>query len=348
MDLSSWELPLLLPVRIGSVETRVRRGLRVKVGAGDLEGIGECAPTPELGTETLEASHARLVEVARDWEQERAPESLERIDQLLDAGVLRDAPAARSAVEMALLDVLGRRSGVPLAKLFDDSPSATVEVSAQLITRDTETAIRLALRAVGLGFQTLKLKVRDSRECERVGAVRNAIGRAFKLRVDANGQWSETEALEHLQAFSRYHVELCEQPVADFATLLRVAAESPVPLAADESAKNALADGPGSIRFVVLKPLVWGGLVRVWRAAQQAKSLGLTVVLTHAFDSPRACEAVAHLASALESNVQSRVAHGVGGWGWSPRASFGVDEAKPHLWTLSSRPGLVDREGARE
>ena len=123
---------------------------------------------------------------------ERALEALERYRAVLagaDAasalGACRAAdplPQALAAVDVALWDLAGRRSGTPIAALLARSPAASVEVNASVADAEIEDAARAARAAVAAGYRTIKLKVGTGDDLARIRAVRAAAGPGVALR----------------------------------------------------------------------------------------------------------------------------------------------------------------------
>jgi L-alanine-DL-glutamate epimerase-like enolase superfamily enzyme len=134
--------------------------------------------------------------------------------------------------------------------------------------------------------------------------------------VDANGGWKESEAGPALEALGAYDLELCEQPVApeEYESLARLSERSPFPLAADESLAlpevlRALLARPSTVKVLVLKPMVLGGLLPTLSVAREAASRGLEAYVTSSLDGVIARAGAAHLAAALPSG---RYASGLG------------------------------------
>ena len=69
------------------------------------------------------------------------------------------------------------------------------------------------------GYGCVKVKVGYPGDVDVVAAVRDAVGPAVALRVDANGAWDVETAVARLGALSRYGIELAEQPVASIEDL---------------------------------------------------------------------------------------------------------------------------------
>jgi L-alanine-DL-glutamate epimerase-like enolase superfamily enzyme len=269
LEIRPYRLRLREPMRTARGVLTAREGFVVTLREDGLEGRGEACIVPELGTESL-------AECARELERP-SPRT----------------PAARHAVELARLDLRAQKEGVPLARLLEPLAASRVAVSALLGTyADLE---REAERAVAEGFGTVKLKVGMGDDVARAAAVRAGAGLGTKLRLDANGAWDATTALERLFALSALDIELCEQPTADLAGLSR----SPVPIVADELVLTDLEAALARARMVVLKPMLLGGLLPALLLARRAAAAGLQVIVTTSIDGAIARAAAAHLAAAV-------------------------------------------------
>ena len=160
------------------------------------------------------------------------------------------------------------------------------------------------------GCTTAKIKVAQpgqslADDVNRVAAVREALGERGKLRIDANGAWSLTDAGRALTALAAFDLEYAEQPCASIDDLaaLRVAlarAGVNVLIAADESVRKA--EDPlrvalaGAADVVVLKVAPLRG---VRPALEIAQACGLPVVVSSALDTSVGIAAGVALAAAL-------------------------------------------------
>jgi o-succinylbenzoate synthase len=158
---------------------------------------------------------------------------------------------------------------------------------------------------VAAGCSTVKVKVAERGEppaadLARVEAVRDALGSGGRIRVDANGAWSVDEAERMLRRLGRFDLEYAEQPCATLAELAQLRRRVDVPLAADESVRNA--DDPVRIAgleaadIVVLKVQPLGG---VRRALEVAEAAGLPAVVSSAVETSIGIAAGVALAAAL-------------------------------------------------
>src|SRR6185503_12871478 len=98
---------------------------------------------------------------------------------------------------------------------------------------------RKASQAVESGFGIVKIKLGTSanEDIERVRRIREAVGKAITLRVDANQGWDVPTGLAVLDEIHELEIEYCEQPVPywNLAALKSIHGRSPVPIVADEA-----------------------------------------------------------------------------------------------------------------
>jgi o-succinylbenzoate synthase len=271
IEVRPYRLRLRHPLRSSRGVVEAREGFVLLAHDGALTGRGEACIVPELGTETL-------AECARE---------LLRPDPR--------TPAARHAVELALLDLEAQRAGVPVAKLLDPEAVLDVPVSALLVAQGNAELAREAAAAAAEGFATLKLKVGFADDFARAAVVRDAAGPLLKLRLDANGAWDTAQALVRLRELSRLSIELCEQPTADLLGL----AGSPIVVAADELVLVDFEAALNRAQVVVLKPMLLGGIVAALRLARRAVAAGRSVIVTTSIDGAIARAGAAHLAAAV-------------------------------------------------
>lgn len=286
-----------------------REGLLLElVGADGLRGLGEASPMASIGGGTL--SDALAVLEAHEgalWDDDP-------LGALPDAGP--GVAAVRCAIDVALLDLEGRRRGVPIARLLGAAPVADVEVNAIIGVGAPSEVAAWGLEAVAAGYRVLKLKVgvgSIADDVARVSALRGACPHA-RVRLDANGAWDEATARTALAALVPFDVELLEQPVAaaDVDALARLHSESGIALGADEvlrdAAPRAAVVAQSAADLLVLKPMVLGGLRPALELARRGAAAGMGAFATTTFDSSVGTAAALHLAAALPQ----RVAHGLG------------------------------------
>jgi O-succinylbenzoate synthase len=177
-----------------------------------------------------------------------------------------------------------------------------IGVNATIPAVGPEVAHDIAARS---GCRTAKVKVAEPGQgerddVERVAAVRDALGQAGRLRVDANGGWDVEQATRMLHLLAGFSLEYAEQPCATLGEMVRLRRRVDVPLAADESIRKAsdplAVRAAGAADIAVLKVAPLGG---VRKALEIAAECGLPVVVSSAVDSSVGLAAGVALAAAL-------------------------------------------------
>lgn len=181
----------------------------------------------------------------------------------------------------------------------------TVPVNVTVPAVDPEPAA--AIVRASAGCRTAKVKVGEPGQPEgediaRVGAVRDALGPAGKVRVDVNGAWGVDVAVRmtRLLDTAAGGLEYVEQPCRTVEELAAVRRRVDVPVAADESIRRA--EDPlrvarlGAADIAVLKVAPLGGVAACLRIAEQ---IGLPVVVSSALETSVGIAAGLALAAAL-------------------------------------------------
>ena len=209
----------------------------VRVHASDgLYGTGEGAPLWPITGET-QAIAFEAAKVLGRLLVNKDPYAIEtRISEI--NGFMPHNTTAKSALDMALYDLLAKRAGLPLYALLGGENRSFY--TDETIGLDEPQA--MAQEAVGIvmrGFPAIKVKLGTNRadDMARVQAIRKAVGNEVLLRIDANQGWDPVTAEQMLQDLAAYGIQYCEEPVAHWNThaLRRVRDRSPIPVMADES-----------------------------------------------------------------------------------------------------------------
>src|SRR5262249_58341282 len=149
-------------------------------------------------------------------------------------------PFARAAVEMALWDLNGKALGVPVHGLLGGRVRDRVPLSWSLAVGSLEAELDEAREKVALGHRIFKIETEANPlgvDVERVRHIREAVGDAVALRVDANQGWDRPTALAAVRALEPCRLDFVEQPVPrwDLDGLAEIARQSRIPIMADES-----------------------------------------------------------------------------------------------------------------
>ena len=304
VDFSPFTLDLQTSFRTAGQSVADRRGIVIRLR--DDAGIGVGEATPLAGwTESYERCRRWIESFAT-----RPPPTPASI------ALPRDRPAARHAVQLAVMDGSARRAGRPLAQYLRAGSSQTIPLNATVPATTTDETVRAVSAAVDAGFDTIKLKVGRSSvvdDVRRIEAVRAAIGDSPSIRLDANRSWTLDQAHEALARLGRHDIAYVEEPLRTPTkqTLLEIRRHG-VPVALDESLNRGgwmmLSELERAVEAVILKPMSLGGVDRVVSAARRAKSLGMLPVISGTLDGAIARTAAMHVAAALTPHTAAGLA----------------------------------------
>lgn len=139
------------------------------------------------------------------------------------------------------------------------------------------------------GFNCIKLKIGAidfDKELGLLQFIRNHFSVAdIEIRVDANGAFSATNALDKLNQLSKYQIHSIEQPITQGQVLAtkRLCRETPIPIALDEeligiTSLERKEDLLEQIRpqYIILKPSLVGGFrgSREWISLAESLNIG--------------------------------------------------------------------------
>ncbi|HXK58701.1 MAG TPA: dipeptide epimerase [Acidobacteriota bacterium] len=270
----------------------------VRIERDGIVGWGEAAPNVRYG-ESAEKTVERL-EVARasfesaDWMHYSDVKS--RLDELIT-----DQSCAKAALDIALLDWVGKKFNQPLYRLFGLN-SANTPVTTFTIGIDTPDVVRQKVKEAA-EFPVLKIKVGLKNDREMLEAVRSVTDKP--LRVDANEGWkTKEEALEKIQWLEGLGVELIEQPLPssmlEETRWLRERVK--IPILADEAVKSArdipeLASAYDGINIKLMKS---GGIQEAITMIKMSRALDMKIMLGCMIESSVAIAAAAHISPLVD------------------------------------------------
>jgi L-Ala-D/L-Glu epimerase len=262
-------------------------------GAGGV-GWGEVLPRPYVTGETLDGVlHARGPLLVRRLLGRTLPDRAAVLgfihEQLPVVGRDRDL-AAFGGLEVALLDLAGRRMGFSLADVLGAATGSTpgpalppgVIIGFEVATE----ALRKHCMALRFrGHTHVKVKVGRPDDVERLVAIAKVMGAAVPLRLDANATWSVEEAVERLQALAGVPIASIEQPVdpRDLAGMRAVYERTGIAVMADE-AVCSVADAETIIdaraaQIFNVRPGKHGGVLGSLAIVERARAAGIEVHL---------------------------------------------------------------------
>jgi L-alanine-DL-glutamate epimerase-like enolase superfamily enzyme len=285
-------MPLIGTFKSAGISKQATKCVVVRLTASDgAVGISSIEPSaaaksPGTAAELLVTLRDRIAPamVGQD------PTNINHLITLLD-GLAPTQPGAGAAMEMACVELASRMQGVPLYTYLGGAAETEVLFNAWIGELPPDAAAVEARRWLKAGFRSAKIKVGGGIEADRdrIAAVRDAVGSAMKLRIDANLQYDADTSLKLCRMVKQYDLQLFEQPAAkdDLEGLARVRREGGIPVMADETISDHAslmrvikADAADFVKFGIKQA---GGILRASRMLATAEAAGLPVVIGHGF-----------------------------------------------------------------
>ena len=266
---------------------------------GERQGVGECAPLPDLSCDAMpDTQYATILQ--------QHCEALCQTGEI-DYEGLRDYPSMLFGLETALLNL---QKG---DRLFDTAFSRGEEgitINGLVWMGNYQEMLQRLEEKLDKGFHCVKLKIGAidfEQELDLVKRIRERFSHhEVELRLDANGGFTYDEALYKLELLSQYNIHSIEQPIkqGQWAYMAELCRESPLPIALDEELigvndpemkRHML--GVIKPRYIILKPSLHGGMngCREWIAI--AREMGIGSWITSALESNIGLNAIAQFAS---------------------------------------------------
>jgi O-succinylbenzoate synthase len=324
-----YRLPLRAPVRTAHGVWTEREGIVVRLEDEDRRtGLGEAAPIPGFGTETVDEAEAGARALG-EWTTEDAMAALPA-----RLGCLRNAVAAACSEVGQVSDLPSTETTVASAKgRVEDPPYLPI---AALLPAG-KAALALIPPKAEMGFRVFKWKVGVGDVADELALLDDvcaALPSGAKLRLDANGAWDRRRAERWLERCAERPVEFVEQPIAADARgamdlLMGLAGDFPTPLALDESLIGE-GDverwiGAGWPGVYVVKPSLLGDVGGVTARLEKAKA---AVVFSSALETAVGARAALRAAFAWKGE---RRAAGFGVWPLFADARFDGPTAMPFV-----------------
>jgi L-alanine-DL-glutamate epimerase-like enolase superfamily enzyme len=263
-----------------------------------ISGHGEGAPIVRYHEDAAGARKA--ADSVRDYLLSADPMQFAKIM----AEVFRRVPgewAGKAAVDIALMDWVGQKLGIPLYAYFGLDPRDAPLTTFSIGIDTPEITKQKTLEAAD--FPVLKVKVGLATDEPTIEAVRSVTKKP--LRVDANEGWKDKEeAVRKINWLEKMGVEFIEQPLpAEMIEETRwIRSRVHMPIIADEACQHA-SDIPKlkeAFDGVNVKLDKSGGILEAHRMIQIARALGMKTMLGCMISSSVSVTAAAHLSPLVD------------------------------------------------
>lgn len=251
-----------------------------------VEGFGEASTLggPRWAEESVEAIKANI-------DTYLAPALIGRPACLLEAAAGEMAKAskrnnaAKSALDMALLDATGKTLGVSAHMLLGGARRRSFSAIWALASGDAGQEVEEAQGMIEKGwFNRFKIKLGfadPATDLDRLAALQKALPAGTDIIADVNQGWSEADFIRYIPRLADLGVSLIEQPLpgGQMAAMARIATRSPVPIMMDEGvftteeALDGCTRGAGSV--LSLKLCKHGGVHQLKQVAAVAQAAGV-------------------------------------------------------------------------
>lgn len=209
--------------------------IRMRTDDG-VEGWAESAP---LGSDYLPSSFTGELAALKELGPlilGLDPRSPAAIDMVMDRAMMAGM-AAKSLINMACWDILGKHTGMPTSVLLGGCLAEHMPAFAVVPAgRDIEVSVQKARNEAQMGVTALQVKVGDDPliDARRVTAIREAVPDNVIVWADANAGWNLGQALTFVRSLKQNDAVPLEQPCRLLSDCAEVGRRSGLPIVLDE------------------------------------------------------------------------------------------------------------------
>lgn len=279
------------------------------------QGIGEAAPLVKLSIDDVPDFENKLREYCENLVFEWSSSDLGNEQLVLDWCVehISDKyPSIRFGFETALLDLVngGQRMIYDTGFFKNEEP---IPINGLIWMGDKDFMLRQINEKLEKGFSCIKMKIGAidfDQECDLLEYIRARFSSSeIILRVDANGAFHPSDALQKLNQLAQFDLHSIEQPIASgqWEEMASLCKQTPLPIALDEEligvyglAQRKLLLDQIKPQYIILKPTLLGGLRDTKEWIQLAEERGIGWWMTSALESNVGLNAIAQFTSIYE------------------------------------------------
>jgi o-succinylbenzoate synthase len=307
LEIFQYDLPLVSPIQLTEIQTNTRSGFLIQMWDEQNNfGSGEIAPLPGLHSENLGLALENLQDLRSFLVDSEVPPDLDKLDGGFEKWFHGKMilPSVRFGLEMAILNLIADKNNQSLMSLLSENNQKSINLNG-LVSGDKRQIVKQVVQLIRDGCQTIKLKVGRQAVDEDIqiaNEVKKIIGQKARLRLDANRNWSLTEAVRFGKVLGSEHIEYIEEPLSEISNLDIFYEQTGLPIALDESLrqipKRVLENIKGLIAFII-KPSLMDGFEKSMKFIRFGKAHNLYPVISSSFESGIGLTALANLASSL-------------------------------------------------
>lgn len=281
------------------------RSLVVRLVTDDgLEGWAETCPNGRTYLPSFVEGERAALHVLGGAVVGLDPRNLGWLNAAMDE-VLLGCNAAKSALDVACWDILGKATGLPVCELLGGRLQESFPLFVAVPVDSLESMAGHVGRDLDAGVRVFQVKVGDepAADVARVRAVLEAAGPDSTVIADANGGWNLQSALLAARALDGLPVRL-EQPCRTMADCAELRKHTGLPMILDECVVTMedlvlakLVAGAGGLN---VKPSRLGGLTKARVIRDAAQGLRMTFTVDDPWGGALTTAQNAHLAASSD------------------------------------------------
>ena len=270
---------------------------------GGITGIGECSTIKGLSIDEENGLREKIQLINDGLAYEEITDDF-----------LLGAPALRFAIEVARRDL--EMGGVK--RLYETSflENTGIPINGLVWMGDKKFMYDQIRDKINSGYNCIKIKIAAidfNSEIELLKYIRSQFTASdMEIRVDANGGFTNDEALEKLKTLSDYDLHSIEQPIPQGQSemMAKLCAYSPLDIALDEEliGVRSLEDKQRLLseikpQYIILKPSLLGGIQASQEWINIADGYGMKWWVTSALEANIGLNAIAQWTASLNSSM---------------------------------------------
>jgi o-succinylbenzoate synthase len=278
------------------------------------QGIGEAGPLKGLSIDDRPDFEEQLEKLLLDLAMQPLPTKYEEVEEFVQSHIPEAFPSIIFAVETALYDLLNGGQ-----RIIYDTPFARSERAIPingLIWMGTPEFMQQQIEEkLAAGFNCIKMKI-GAIDFEEEYRLLKMLRKRFPadqltLRVDANGAFTTSDALQRLVLLHELEIHSIEQPImaGQNREMHQLCRFSPLPIALDEELIGIPSANKASLldsimpQFIILKPTLHGGIggCRAWIRLAEERQIGWW--MTSALESNIGLNAIAQFTDTYQPHL---------------------------------------------
>jgi len=297
------ELTLKFAYRVSNAAEHVLVRIRTDEG---ITGVAEAPARPQIYGETQTSIVAAIEKFLAPSLIGSDPFDIEKIHTIM--GHLAHNLTAKSSIDIAIHDIVGKNLHIPLFKLLGSGSDRSIPLSWMVGIRGMEEMVKECERFLAMGIKAFKLKIgfNPKEDLENFKAIRKAVGDDVLLYVDGNQAYPSKVAIQVVKEMEQYGLAWVEEPcpVWDERGRVELAKSISVPILGDESCftpRDVLRELElGAVGMVLIK-VARTGFYQTRKIIHMCQERKIPCMVGSQGDSSIGAAASSHVASSFEN-----------------------------------------------